>query len=117
MGNDGASSTTSAMAARSRGRGTSSVKEARRPPARSGRITTRARAQTKLLLLGKGITPQRLSPSRECWCAHAAESEGSAVSVQDISPQYAALEGCEVFRVSDGEKVRLTEMWSPNERV
>ena len=33
------------------------------------------------------------------------------------SALYAALEDCEVFRVSDGAKVKLTDLWSSDERV
>ncbi len=36
---------------------------------------------------------------------------------ESSSPEYRALEQCQVFRVSDAKALALTEMWSPDERA
>lgn len=49
--------------------------------------------------------------------AYATSDEGVGVEGLGKSPLYVALEDCEVFRVSDESKVKLTEMWKQDERA
>merc|ERR1712003_270655 len=51
----------------------------------------------------------------------AAAEPGSSSTRDEVivekSKEFLALERCEIYRVSDRKRVRLTDMWQPDERV
>ena len=65
-------------------------------------------------LFSKTCGSQRAGQVRQ---ASAASNDVGAETVFEKSPLYVALEDCEVLRVSDESKVKLTDMWKSDERA
>ncbi len=59
----------------------------------------------------------RVSAARPAMDVRARAASSAAGATEAKSPLYLALEDCQVFRVSDASKVKLTEMWKPDERA